>query len=154
MLFVARDYAQKYPRILKGCNDGLWQFLAPWPLDGWSNMPWPIHTMPPYIHWRRSELCQGPMERGTCRSGPTKCWWSDKKTTLPGDIYIYTHTYICACIICMWYYIYICVCVCLNPFEPNKQTYIKLHKLGQNHSWDKTMAGTRTGLGPLLGPLG
>ena len=110
-------------------------------------MPWPIHTMPPYIHWRRSELCQGPMERGTCRTGPTKCWWSDKKTTLPG--YIYIHTHICACIICMWYYIilyiYICVCVFLNPFEPNKQTYIKLHKLGQNHGWDQDRPRTPPG---------
>ena len=63
------------------------------------------------------------------------------------DIYIYTHISVRVLSVCdiILYYIYICVCVFLNPFEPNKQTYIKLHKLGQNHGWDQDRPRTPPG---------
>ena len=70
------------------------------------------------------------------------------------DIYIYTHIHLCVYYLYALY-IYICVCVCvfLNPFEPNKQTYLKLHKLGQNHGWDQDRPRTPPGaLGLSCGP--
>ena len=62
-------------------------------------------------------------------------------------IYIYTHIHLCVyyLYVILYYIIYTCVCVFLNPFEPNKQTYIKLHKLGQNHGWDQDRPRTPPG---------